>query len=60
MKAIIETFGHCINDKCDSYDVMLADGLCMRCWDAGWKPPDSSKSRSKKTVSKKTVLSESQ
>jgi len=35
----IESFGYCLNYcNCGGYDVVLGDGLCMRCWDLGWRP----------------------
>ena len=52
----IESFGDCLNHRnCRNYDVVLGDGLCVRCWDVDWKPPGSRKPRSKKTGNKKTV-----
>ena len=39
VEPIVESFGYCLNhSNCHSYNVVLGDGLCMRCWDVGWRP----------------------
>ncbi len=35
-KDIVESFGSCTNWKrCRNFQVILGNGLCMKCWDKG-------------------------